>query len=104
MLQLVENAPDAFLVTDLDGRIIVANAAFLELAQVDDRDVLIEVEVFTQLLEPGVQVADVRDGVDYGLAVEREDEPQGGVRGRVLGAEVQGVEELLIGPRVLDRR
>ena len=48
---------------------------------------------------PRVQVADVRDGLDDRLAVEREDEAQRGVRGRVLRAEVQGVEVLLVGRR-----
>ncbi len=33
LLKLVESAPDGFVVIDTDGRIITANAAFLELAQ-----------------------------------------------------------------------
>lgn len=33
LLKLVENAPDGFVVTDADGRIISANAAFLDMAQ-----------------------------------------------------------------------
>ncbi len=33
LLKLVESAPDAFVVTDLDGRIFTANHAFLDLAQ-----------------------------------------------------------------------
>ena len=33
LLQLIEAAPDAFAVTDLDGRILTANHAFVELAQ-----------------------------------------------------------------------
>jgi transcriptional regulator PpsR len=33
LLKLVEQAPDGFVVTDLDGRIITANATFLELVQ-----------------------------------------------------------------------
>ena len=32
-MKLMESAPDAFVVTGADGRIITANAAFLELAQ-----------------------------------------------------------------------
>lgn len=34
LLELLERAPDAFVVTDLDGRILTANAAFLDLANV----------------------------------------------------------------------
>lgn len=33
LLELVESAPDGFVVTGLDGRILTANAAFLDLAQ-----------------------------------------------------------------------
>ena len=33
LLQLIDSAPDAFVVTDLDGRILKANQAFVELAQ-----------------------------------------------------------------------
>jgi transcriptional regulator PpsR len=34
LLEVVERSPDGFVVTDLDGRILTANAAFLDLAQV----------------------------------------------------------------------
>ena len=56
---------------------------------VDDRDVLVELEVFAQLLEPGVQVADVRRRLDDPLAVELEDQPQRRVGGRMLRPEVE---------------
>ena len=65
---------------------------------IDDGDVLVVVEVFAELLEAGVQVADVGHGLDDGLAVEGEDEAQRGVRGRVLRAEVERPEVLLVGP------
>jgi len=38
LLRLVENAPDAFVVTDLAGKILNANAAFVELAQLVSGD------------------------------------------------------------------
>jgi hypothetical protein len=44
------------------------------------------------VLEPGMQVAHLRHRVDHPLAVELEHEPEGGVRGRVLRAEVEGPE------------
>ena len=63
---------------------------------VDDRHVLVEVEVFAQLLEPGVQIADVGRGLDDPLAVELEDQPQRGVRGRMLRPEVERPGRLLV--------
>src|SRR5262249_30053151 len=69
---------------------------------IDDRHVLVVIEVLPELLDPGVQVADVRDRLDDRLAVEGEDEAQGSVRGRVLRAEVERVEELLLGSLLID--
>ena len=60
-------------------------------------DVLIEVEILAELLEAGVQVADVGHRLDDGFAVEGEDEAQGGVRGGVLRTEVEGPQVLLFG-------
>ena len=80
---------------------------------VDDRDVLVVVEVLAELLEAGVQVADVRRAMDDALAVEFEHEAQRRVRGRVLRAEVErpaipsisaeqlGAVSLLVGRRHL---
>ena len=56
---------------------------------VDDRHVLVEVEVLAQLLEAGVQIADVGRGLDDPLAVELEDQPQGRVGGGMLRPEVE---------------
>ena len=38
LLHAVESAPDAFVVTDLDGRVLVVNQAFLELAQLANEE------------------------------------------------------------------
>ena len=38
LLKLVQTAPDCLVVTDIDGRIISANAAFIELAQMTTED------------------------------------------------------------------
>ena len=38
LLKLVQSAPDAMVVTDLDGRVVAANAAFVELAQLTAED------------------------------------------------------------------
>ena len=56
---------------------------------VDDRHVLVEVEVFAQFLEPGMEIADVGRGLDDPLAVELENQPQRRVRGGMLRPEVQ---------------
>ncbi len=62
---------------------------------VGDRDVLVVIEVLADLLEAGVQIADVRHGVDDALAVELQHQPQRRVRGRVLRAEVQRPQVVL---------
>jgi transcriptional regulator PpsR len=38
LLRLVQSAPDAMVVTDLDGRVAVANSAFIELAQLTSEE------------------------------------------------------------------
>jgi transcriptional regulator PpsR len=40
LLAAVENAPDAFVLTELSGTVITANRAFLELAQVSNEDLV----------------------------------------------------------------
>ena len=56
LLKLVENAPDGFVVTDADGRILSANAAFLDMAQLAaDRQALNE-KLDRWLGRPGVDL------------------------------------------------
>ena len=62
---------------------------------VGDRDVLVVVQVLADLLEARMQIADVGHGVDHPFAVELQHEPQGGVRGGMLRAEVQRPEVVL---------
>ena len=62
---------------------------------VDDRHVLIEIEVLAQLLETAVQVADVGDRIDDRFAVERQHEPQRRVRRRMLRTEIEGPQIFL---------
>ena len=63
---------------------------------IDDGDVLVVVQVFAELLEAAMEVADVRDRLDDGFAVESQDQAQRRVRGRVLRPEVQGPEVILV--------
>ena len=49
------------------------------------------------LLEAGVDVADVGVQADHDLAVQRHDQAQHAVRGRVVGAEVDGDQVLALG-------
>jgi transcriptional regulator PpsR len=59
MLQnVIANAPDAFVITDMDGRIISANAAFVDLAQLATED-LARGEPLDRWLGP--------TGVDFGV-------------------------------------
>ncbi len=56
---------------------------------VGDRDVLVVVQVLADLLEARVQIADVGHRVEHPLAVQEQHDPQRGVGGRVLRAEIQ---------------
>ena len=59
-LKVVENAPDGFVVSDHEGRIIAANAAFLELAEMPNED-----QVRGELLERWLG----RPGVDFEVLI-----------------------------------
>ena len=60
LLKLIESAPDAFVVTDLDGLIITANHAFIDLAQLAT-----ETQVRSQSLERWLG----RTGVDLNVLI-----------------------------------
>jgi transcriptional regulator PpsR len=60
LLKLIEGAPDAFVVTDLAGRVLSANRAFLELAQLNT-----ESQVLGQSLEHWLG----RSGVDLDVLI-----------------------------------
>ncbi len=64
---------------------------------VDNRDVLIEVQMLAQLFEAGMQIADVRNRIDNRLAIQRQNQPQRGMGRRMLRAEIQRPEILLFG-------
>src|SRR5947208_698804 len=63
---------------------------------IDDGHVLIEVEVFAEFLEPGMEISNIGNRFDNGFAVECEDQSECCMRGGVLRAEVEGVEKLLV--------
>ena len=56
---------------------------------IDDRDVLVVIEVLAELFEAAVQIADVRRALDDAFAVEFQDEAQRRVGRGVLRAEIQ---------------
>ena len=62
---------------------------------VNDGDVLVEVEVFAQLFEAGMQVSDVGNRIHHGFAIERQHQSQRRVSCRVLRAEIKRPEILL---------
>ena len=70
---------------------------------VDDGHILIEVEIFTEFFEPGVKVTDIRHGFDDGLTIEGQDQSERGVRSRVLRAEVEREQVLLLRPGLVGR-
>ena len=57
LLGLADNAPDAFVVTDSDSRIMAANAAFLNLAQLASEDQALNQPLERWLGRPGVDMA-----------------------------------------------
>src|SRR5207237_10799428 len=64
---------------------------------IDDRDVLVVIQILAELFKAAVQVANVRDRLDNGLAIERQEEAQRRVRGRVLRPEVERPQIFLVG-------
>ncbi len=57
LLKLVEHAPDAFVVTDPDGKILVTNAAFVDLTQLVNKDQATGESLERWLGRPGVDLA-----------------------------------------------
>src|SRR3954447_13060031 len=55
---------------------------------IDDRDILVEVEVLAELFETAVQIADIWHRIDDALTVECQNYPQGRVRRRMLRPKV----------------
>lgn len=56
LLELVQNAPDAFVVTDVEGRIISANTAFVEMVQIVNEDLASGESLERWLGRPGVDL------------------------------------------------
>ncbi|MCW6507299.1 transcriptional regulator PpsR [Lichenifustis flavocetrariae] len=56
LLKLVENSPDGFVVTDADGRIVSANAAFLDMAQLATDRQAVNQKLDRWLGRPGVDL------------------------------------------------
>lgn len=56
LLKLVENAPDGFVVCDAEGRILSANAAFLDMAQLATDQQVINEKLDRWLGRPGVDL------------------------------------------------
>ena len=82
--RLVSSMPEQLLDRVVPGHLVHRRADVV--LAVGDRDVLVEVQVLAELLEPRVQVADVGRRLDDPLAVELQDQAQGRVRGGVLRA------------------
>src|SRR5207248_823340 len=63
---------------------------------VGDRDILVVIEVLADFLEAAMEIADVWDGIDDPLAVKFENEAERGMRGRMLRAEVERPQVVLL--------
>lgn len=55
--EVVEQAPDSFVLTDLDGRVLAANAAFVELAQLSTEEQARDESLERWLGRPGVDLS-----------------------------------------------
>ena len=55
MLQVIESAPEGFVVVDYSGRIVAANTAFAELVQVSSVDVVIGQSIDAWIGRPGAE-------------------------------------------------
>lgn len=56
LLKLIENAPDGFVVTGSDGRVVAANAAFLDMAQASSQEQVVGHSLEQWLGRPGVDL------------------------------------------------
>jgi transcriptional regulator PpsR len=56
LIELVNNLPDAFVVTDIEGRIVSANSAFVELAQISSEEQALGHSLARWLGRPGVDL------------------------------------------------
>ena len=56
LLKLVESVPDAFVVTGQDGRVLTANAAFLEMTQLASEEQAVGEQLERWLGQPGVEM------------------------------------------------
>src|SRR5690349_13045886 len=84
----------------MPGQLVVDRRGIIH--SVHDGDVLVVIEVFAELFEAAVEVADVGGDADDPLAVEFQYESEGGVGGGMLRAEVEGPSLAALG--VLSRR
>jgi transcriptional regulator PpsR len=57
LMKLIEGAPDGFVITDLDGRILMANDAFLEMAQIANPEQAISESIERWLGRTGVDLS-----------------------------------------------
>ena len=62
---------------------------------IGDGHVLVVIQLFTNLLETRMQIPDIGHRVDNPFPIQFEDQPQSRVRGRMLGAKVQGPDIIL---------
>lgn len=91
LIELVEHAPDAFVVTDLEGRIITANSAFIELAQVIGEEQARGESLDRWLGRPGVDLDVLRANVRQHGAVRLFATTMRGDYGAVADVEISAV-------------
>jgi transcriptional regulator PpsR len=91
LLQVVERVPDAFAVTDGDGRLITANDAFLELAQLPGEDAAVGQPLDSWLGRPGVEMGVLLGTLRQSGAVRLFGTTLRGAQGATANVEVSAV-------------
>lgn len=102
LLTLVESAPDGFVVTDLAGNILMANLAFLELAQMPSQQQVKGESLGRWLGRPGVDLSVLLDTLrEHGLvrlfATSLHGEFGSAVDVEISAVSVSGVEQACVG-------
>ncbi len=93
-MQVIENAPDGFVVTDPEGRVLQANAAFVELTQLTSDNQLRGQSLDRWLARPGVDLNVMLATLRQQGSVRLFNTSMRGEHGAVAEVEISGVSVL----------
>ncbi len=93
-MQVIENAPDGFVVTDPEGRVLQSNAAFVELTQLTNESQLRGQSLDRWLARPGVDLSVMLATLRQQGSVRLFNTSMRGEHGAVAEVEISGVSVL----------